>query len=123
MKEGSSVPDLLQAKPPYRELQGATATTIVEALRQLRETDGQHAKMMALVGQLCDVHGQGGTAFVYETLVKANCCIEGSADQVRELLKEMRQADREGLSSATYHAALRVRASSCLVVSCLVETD
>ncbi len=99
---------LLQARPPYAELKDAPTAAILDALRQLREADGQHKKITAFVRFLQDVRGEERSGFLYETLVKANGCTTGSADHVRELLREMRNGNREGLSSATYHAALRV---------------
>jgi len=109
VKSPDSSPPHVARAPHLAALAAASPETLHEALREFRESDGNHRKIMAYVQQLLKCSGGEKTPFIYETLVKANCCTKGSADSVRELLKEMRNANRGGLSSATYHAALRVR--------------
>jgi len=96
------------SKEPFPELAAAETSDIYEALRELRERDGNLDKILAFVTYLIKDRGESQSPFIYETLVKANCDKNGSAGTVRKLLAEMQTDGVEG-TPAFYHGALRVR--------------
>lgn len=105
---------LVASKEPFSELAQAETADIYNALRELREREGNLKKILAFVAYLVKDRGEEQSVFVYETLLKANCNKDGSADTVRKLLAEMEAAGIEG-TPAVYHSALRVSWSASML--------
>jgi hypothetical protein len=93
--------------PP--ETPSATAPVVYEALRSLRGWEGQGPKIRRLVRHMVEDRGVPPNVFLYEALVTANWdTTTGSASDLAEIYKEMRDGDRYP-TPGWYHSALRVR--------------
>lgn len=99
---------LVWGKRLHEDIPRATTEEIYEALRKLR-TKGRptdRRTTSALVKHLLAT-GTAPDTFLYETLLMAHAATDGSADAVKELLREMRH-NKLPWSSTAYHAALQV---------------
>jgi hypothetical protein len=80
---------------------------IYEALRHLQDHDDKHRKLHAFAKYLIEVRGEKPNHAIYEALIAANRDISGSADDVRDLLREMRNSGLEA-SANMYETTLLV---------------
>lgn len=99
---------LIWGKRLAEDIPRATTEQIYETLRKLR-TSGKpkyRRSTAALVRHLL-ASGEAPDTFIYETLLLAHAATDGSADAVKELLREMRHK-KLPWSSTAYHAALQV---------------
>lgn len=103
---------LIWGKRLDEDIPRATNEQIYEALRKLRTLGNPKYRRTtsALVRHLLAT-GTAPDTFLYETLLMAHAATDGSADAVKELLREMRQK-KLPWSSTAYHAALQVRIPS-----------
>ena len=102
--------DLLTRDRVSARLHGAPTPTIYEALRALQGVSGKRDTIRALVRYLVQYRDEKPNTFLYEALMVSNWDVAGSAEEVKDLLTEMRLEGIEG-SASFYHAVLRV----CLV--------
>lgn len=103
---------LIWGKRLDEDIPRANSEQIYEALRKLRTLGNPKYRRTtsALVRHLLAT-GTAPDTFLYETLLMAHAATDGSADVVKELLREMRQK-KLPWSSTAYHAALQVRTPS-----------
>lgn len=103
-----SAEDAWRTPAQNRKVSLAKTEDLYEVIRKVRDLGKLKSKKMAydLVKYLVLVRGEKPNTFLYETLLMANSATEGSADVVRALLKEMRNANIQW-SSTAYHSALR----------------
>ncbi|OIW32090.1 hypothetical protein CONLIGDRAFT_570992 [Coniochaeta ligniaria NRRL 30616] len=102
--------DILQAPNPPRDLLNRAPTpAIYEALRVMLTQPKRRPQLRALVKYLVDHRSQTPNAFLYEALIASNWEPSGSAEEVLEILNEMRILG-VGTTSSLYHAALRALA-------------
>ncbi|KAH8912501.1 hypothetical protein BR93DRAFT_81114 [Coniochaeta sp. PMI_546] len=102
--------DLLDGPGPRRELLHRAPTTVIyDALRIMLPQPRRRRHLRALVKYLVDHRSQTPNAFLYEALIASNWEPAGSAEEVRQILDEMR-ALGVGTTSSLYHAALRALA-------------
>lgn len=100
---------LILGKQLYEDMARATSEEIYEALRKTRGSGRpRHRRTTAALVKHLLASGTAPNTFIYETLLMAHAAIDGSADTVKELLREMRQ-QKLPWSSTAYHAALQVR--------------
>lgn len=101
---------LVWGKRLAEDIPRATTEQIYETLRKLR-TFGRpkHRRTTAALVKHLLTSGTAPDTFIYETLLMAHAAPDGSADAVKELLREMRHK-KLPWSSTAYHAALQVRA-------------
>ncbi|KAK7721172.1 hypothetical protein SLS64_001467 [Diaporthe eres] len=101
---------LIWGKRLHEDMPRATTEDIYEALRKLRtkERPRDRRTTSALVKHLLAT-GTAPDTFLYETLLMAHAATDGSADAVKELLREMRHK-KLPWSSTAYHAALQALA-------------
>lgn len=99
---------LIWGKRLDEDIPRATTEEIYEALRKLRnrEKPKYRRTTSTLVKHLLAT-GTAPDTFLYETLLMAHAATDGSADAIKELLREMRH-NRLPWSSTAYHAALQV---------------
>lgn len=99
---------LIWGKRLAEDIPRATTEQIYETLRKLR-TSGKpkYRKSTAALVRHLLASGEAPDTFIYETLLLAHAAIDGSADTVKELLREMRHK-KLPWSSTAYHAALQV---------------
>lgn len=99
---------LVWGKRLDEDIPRATTEEIYEALRKLRTLGKPKYRRTtsALVKHLLANRTVPDT-FLYETLLMAHAATDGSADAVKELLREMRDK-KLPWSSTAYHAALQV---------------
>ncbi|KAJ9138826.1 Pentatricopeptide repeat domain-containing protein [Pleurostoma richardsiae] len=113
--EGDSAPNvslLARTAPPYKELKSATTAMIYESLREFcsgirgtAECRSAAERVAVFIKHLIEDRGEEPNTLMYEALVLANADTQGSAEAVKELLKEMRDT-RMQWSSSVYHYAL-----------------
>lgn len=102
--------DILKASTPPRHLLHRAATTVIyDALRIMLAQPKRRPHLRALVKYLVEHRAQTPNAFLYEALVASNWEPAGSAEEVRQILDEMRDLG-VGTTSSLYHAALRALA-------------
>lgn len=99
---------LVWGKRLDEDLPRATTEEIYETLRKLR-TMGRptHRRTTSALVKHLLATGTAPDTFLYETLLMAHAATDGSADAVKELLREMRH-NKLPWSSTAYHAALQV---------------
>lgn len=86
----------------------ATTEETYETLRKLRNSGRpKHRRTTSALVQHLLATGTAPDTFLYETLLTAHAATDGSADAVKELLREMRNK-KLPWSSTAYHAALQV---------------
>ena len=102
---------LIWGKRLTEDIARATTEQIYETLRYLRTLGRpKHRRTTATLVKHLLASGTAPDTFIYETLLMAHAATDGSADAVKELLREMRHK-KLPWSSTAYHAALQVRAS------------
>lgn len=99
---------LIWGKRLDEDIPRATTEEIYETLRNLR-TSGRpkHRRITSALVKHLLATGTAPDTFLYETLLMAHAATDGSADAVKELLREMRHK-KLPWSSTAYHAALQV---------------
>ncbi|KAL1879819.1 hypothetical protein Daus18300_001657 [Diaporthe australafricana] len=101
---------LVLGKWLHEDMPRATSEEIYEALRRTRVSGRpRHRRTTAALVKHLLASGTAPNTFIYETLLMAHAAIDGSADTVKELLREMRQK-KLPWSSTAYHAALQALA-------------
>ncbi|TPX10500.1 uncharacterized protein E0L32_008550 [Thyridium curvatum] len=111
-KQSDRTSPLLKAKDRQSETHALRSTPvpiIYDALRELQELPGSARRINRFVKHLIEERGEKPSLRTYELLLRANAAVRGSADDVRELLKQMRENGVDG-SSSVYHAALEALA-------------
>lgn len=100
---------LIWGKRLAEDIPRATTKQIYEALRKLRTLGKpKYRRATAALVRHLPASGEAPDTFIYETLLMAHAATDGSADAVKELLREMRHK-KLPWSSTAYHAALQVR--------------
>lgn len=102
------VQQLVWGKRLDEDIPRATTEEIYEALRKLRTLGKpKHRRTTSALVKHLLANGTAPDTFLYETLLMAHAATDGSADAVKELLREMRDK-KLPWSSTAYHAALQV---------------
>lgn len=99
---------LIWGKRLDEDIPRATTEEIYETLRKLRTLGRpKHRRATSALVKHLLATGTAPDTFLYETLLMAHAATDGSADAVKELLREMRHK-KLPWSSTAYHAALQV---------------